>query len=277
MLNIQIKMSRTIQLFLLLTLYAHLAYTQSPDDPIEILLLGTFHFEPSTTDTYKNKELDINGEKKQEEIKRVVEYLTDFHGDQICIEAYTKSQQYYDSLLQAYLNNTYALTKNEIDQLGLRLAKETDLSSLTCVNYQGSFDPSTSMAFAQENGQEEIIQEMSQLGESFIGEINRKLESMTIRDFLIYMNSDEILNKNASYYTKYFAKIGKDDAYPGTDLVSKWYTTNLHIYTNILRNIKPGSKKVIVLFGQGHIPILRHLFETNPDFKVIAVKDVLGK
>lgn len=53
------------------------------------------------------------------------------------------------------------------------------------------------------------------------------------------------------------------------------YSTNLHIYTNILRIVKPTEKRILVLFGQGHIPILKHLFENNPDFEVIEVKEIL--
>jgi hypothetical protein len=70
-------------------------------------------------------------------------------------------------------------------------------------------------------------------------------------------------------------KVGKDQEYVGTDLVADWYNTNLHIYTNILRLIQPTDKAILVIFGQGHIPILKHLFESNPDFEVVEIKDVL--
>lgn len=241
----------------------------------KIVLIGTMHFEPSSVDMYKNKALDILSEKKQEEINEVVEKIANLNPDQICVEYPALKQLKMDSLYQEYSKGKYQLDKSEIDQLGMRSAKHSNLKKLTCINYYGNFDKDTVMNFAMENNQASVVEEIGNWGNSFITEINEKLEKETINNFLIYLNSKKTLNRNASFYSKYLSKIGKDENYIGTDLVADWYSTNLHIYANILREIEPNDKLIVVIFGQGHIPILKHLFETNPDFEIIEVAEIL--
>ena len=93
--------------------------------------------------------------------------------------------------------------------------------------------------------------------------------------FLVYINSKEQLESNLSFYTKYTTRIGNEKNYVGANLTADWYSTNIHIYANILKSIKPTDKTIVVIFGQGHIPILKHLFTNNSDFKVVEVKDIL--
>ena len=109
----------------------------------------------------------------------------------------------------------------------------------------------------------------------FIAEADEKMRALPVRDFLIYLNTPAQLNANAAFYTGYLARIGEGADYPGVDLVSAWYRTNLHIYANLLRVIKPTDKAVVLIFGQGHIPILKSLFATNPAFEVVEAGEVL--
>jgi len=268
---------KKIFLLLLAVSFFVFGYSQkSETQKIKIALIGTIHFEPSNVDMYKNKELNVFSERRQREMKEVIDSIASFNPDQICIEYPTSAQTKMDDQYKSYLAGEYKLTSNEIDQLGLQSAKALRLEKLTCVNYYGAFDSDTVMAYAQQNGQSEITMEFGAWAENFMKEVNENLEKKTIKDFLIYFNSKEKLTQNASLYSRYMTKIGKGDSYVGTDLVADWYSTNLHIYTNIQRQIKPTDKTILVIFGQGHIPILTHLFETNPEFEVVFVNELLG-
>ena len=248
--------------------------SNSPEK-IKIAFIGTIHFTPSTTDLYSNNELSVSGEKRQREIKEVVDKITVFNPSQICVEYPLTSQSSLDSLYNEYVNARYSLKDDEIDQLGFRSAKALGLKKLTAVNRYGKFDSDTVMTYAQAHDQMHILSELGQFGERFLNEVNETLAQETIGDFLIYINSKEALDKNASVYTKYFMSVGKEEAYVGTKLVADWYSTNLHIYTNILRQVNPSDSAILVVFGQGHVPILKHLFESNPDFEVVEVSEIL--
>jgi len=248
----------------------------SKQKKIKIVLMGTLHFEPSETDVFKNNALSIFSDQKQKEIEKVVGKISNFNPSQICVEYPITKQKKLDSLYNEYQNDRFRLTKNEIHQLGFKASKKTNLSRVTAINYYGDFDFEKVVHYAKNSKQENIISNFNQYGKTFMDVINNELEISTIKDFLLMINTEEFLQKNALMYSKYFVTIGKNTEYVGTDLVAGWYKTNLYIYTNILRQIRPNDDKILVIFGQGHIPILKHLFSTNPDFEVVSVSDILN-
>ncbi len=241
---------------------------------IKIALLGTMHFSPSTQDEYSNEELNLTVQ-KMNEIDDVVTKLAEFEPTQICIEVPTSKSEKINEHYKNYLKGSYELELNEIDLLGFQTAKRLNLEKLTCINYLGKFDTKPSEEKAQKYGQEEILKSMDYYAKDFIEEINSNSKRLSVLENLKYVNADSTLQKNLQFYTKFYAKIGKNDDYVGTELVSEWYKTNLHIYTNILRKIEKDDKVILVIFGQGHIPILKHLFESNSDFEVIPIDQIL--
>ncbi len=243
---------------------------------IQIVLLGTFHLTPSDQDLYKNKKIDLHSPAKKQEIQEIVNRLAAFNPSQICLEYPMEDQLEMDSIYSAYKIGKYQLADNERDLFGFQAVKKLGLKSPTCINYSlGKFDADTVRNFAMQNSQKNIFDSFQTAAQDFLNEMDDNLEALTLRNFLLYCNTDDALQKNLRLYTKYFAKIGEDSNYVGADLVADWYSTNIHIYTNILRSVKPTDKRILVLFGQGHIPILKHLFENNPDFEVIEVKEIL--
>ena len=245
-------------------------------DKIQIVLLGTFHLTPSTDDVYKNKKIDLHSISKQKEIQEVVNKLVAFSPNQICLEYPIEYQIEMDSIYNAYKNGLYKLRDNERDLFGFQAVKKLGLKSPTCINHYGRFEADTVNNFAYKNNQKVIIEVLQKEASSFVNQVDNNLIKMCLRNFLIYCNTKEALQSNLGLYTKYFAKIGKDKNYVGANLVADWYSTNIHIYTNILRIVKPMDKRIIVLFGQGHIPILRHLFANNSNFEIVEVTDILA-
>lgn len=259
----------------LLTLFFLISEIYAQNDKIQIVLLGTVHLTPSTSDIYKNKKADLNSTLKQNEIQEVVNKLVAFNPNQICLEYPLENQLEMDSIYNAYKVGRYKLRDNERDLFGFQAVKKLGLKSPTCINYYGRFNADTVNNFGSQNGQKKVLELLQKEGNNFIDKINYNLTKMSLRNFLIYCNTKEALQTNLGLYTKYFTKIGKDINYVGADLVADWYSTNIHIYTNILRIIKPTDKRIIVLFGQGHVPILKHLFSNNSDFEIVEVKDIL--
>ncbi|MFC3199917.1 DUF5694 domain-containing protein [Parapedobacter deserti] len=267
-------MKHNVVLLILLLLSAVSFGQVEKTEKVKITLLGTFHFTPSTQDTYSTNELQLT-KQKQKEIEEVVLKLTRFNPDQICIEMPTNKQEGIDRQYQQYLEGTYELELNEIDLLGFQTAKRLDLPRLTCVNYLGKYNIKPVEEAAKIYEQQHLLEETNQYGQGFVQEMNEMGKNLSLTDNLIYLNDDNTLNKNLQLYTKYYTKIGSGDNYEGTELVAGWYKTNLHIYTNILRQVQPTDKAILVIYGQGHIPLLKHFFESNPDFEVIDIKSVL--
>ena len=245
-------------------------------EKIQIVLLGTFHLTPSADDLYKNKKVDLNTLKKQKEIQEVVSKIIAFNPSQICLEYPMEYQFEMDSIYKAYKMGNYKLRDNERDLFGFQAVKKLGINTPTCINYSfGKFEADTVSNFALKNNQKNILELLQKAGSNFTEDFDNNLTKLSLRNFLIYCNTEKSLENNLTLYTKYFTIIGKDSNYVGAGLVSDWYSTNIHIYTNILRIVKPTDKRIFVIFGQGHIPILKHLFKNNSDFEIIEVKDVL--
>lgn len=268
-------MKRFITLFLFIFSLTVVVAQIKESKRIKIVLLGTMHFSPSSQDSYRNEAFNVAGSEQQKQIQEVVRHLSSFRPDQICIEVPASKQPRIDSTYTAFLKGAYKLGKNEIDQLAYQTAKQLNLERLTCVNYAGRFETDLMNKFASEKNQTAILNNLDVYVKAFLTELTEKQNTFALSDYLIYLNSKTALNKNLAIYTNYYIRIGQDQDYVGTDVVADWYTTNLHIYTNILRQVKPGDKAILVLFGQGHIPILKHLFDSNPAYEVVEVGDVL--
>jgi hypothetical protein len=248
-------------------------YTESKK--IKIVLLGTEHFTPSTKDIYKNEPFDLKQGDKFNELQDVINLLSAFMPSQICIEVNDDAQSKIDQQFSQFLQHTYIQQHNEIDLIAYPVAQKIGLKSLTCVNHEGNFDDDEMITFARNNAQETVLTDLKHYVELYIDDLQTYRQTHSLKQQLNYLNTPFNLNKNAAIYTSFLAKIGREDQYPGTTLIADWYKTNLHIYTNIIRNIRAEDAAILVILGHGHIPILTHLFESNLNFELVPVQSVL--
>jgi len=270
------KMINRLFTCIVLVLFCSSLLLAQEDQKIKIALLGTMHFEPSTSDVFKNEELSVFSEKRQAEINAVVEKIKDFAPEKILVEWYTKEQNTLNAEYQNYLDGEFKLTGNEIHQLCFKSGKALSKKQLYGVAFEGEFDFEKVAAYAESNNQTDRIIDFQNHAGTFVETINAKQKEMTISEFLNYINSADALQQNAMMYSKYIAKVGDEEQFAGTNLIADWYKTNLYIYTNALNIIENGDSKLLLVIGQGHIPILKHLFSTNPDFEIIEVADLLN-
>jgi hypothetical protein len=251
------------------------AQALSPTPRIKILLLGSSHFTPSTSDVNKTAAVDLTTVSRQLQVQAVVQKLVAFHPQQLFVEQSVARQSQLDSLYQAYQQGRYVLRSSELDQIGFQTARQLQLLRLGAVNYPSKMAGDPVIAYAQQHGQQAILAGLDAQGKALTAEQDQRGQELPLKEYLIYLNTPASLNNNAAFYTQYLVRIGAGKEYPGVDLVSDWYATNLHIYANILRQVKPTDKAVLLLFGQGHIPILKALFASNPAFEVVEVATVL--
>lgn len=263
---------------------------------IKIILLGTFHFNQSL-DSNSRLHSNLFTPKRQKEIDDIVAKLTSYHPDKIFIERVPGEQLFWDSLYKNFqkgIEPAAIRTKaNEIVQLGFKTARKTKLDRVICVDFQPENYADSN--FKANTSTEKIIKQLWDTLSAFNDTITNNgaffskpyqgkrlkqdslLQSGTLSKYLIEINKPE----HFAYYTyidwNWFYGLGKKDEYSGVDFVTNyWYGRNLRIYTNILRTVDYAKDKTYVLiYGSSHIPFIKHLFETNPYFEIVEVKDVL--
>jgi len=119
----------------------------------QILVLGTYPMANPGHDIHNMQADDVLLPKRQQEIARLIDVLKRFRPTKIAIEADVGSprvaQQYSD-----YLAGKYTLTRNEIDQIGYRLAKELGHHAIYPVDEEGDFPWGRLVNYAKANGLE---------------------------------------------------------------------------------------------------------------------------
>lgn len=242
---------------------------------LQVLLLGTFHFDNPGLDVVKFKDADILSAKRQQEVEEVVNSLKLFAPDKIFIEAVPARQRQVDSLFKAFTAGTKTLGASEVEQLGFRLARQLNLPTLFGVDYQEAAFPFDSlMKSAAEANQEALVSFVQETIGKVQQSFNEALQKLTIKEMLRRENSRELTRLQHEFYFK-LLPAGKPGNHVGSYLVSEWWRRNMVIYENILKQLDGKEEKILVIFGSGHTAILGELMKFHPAIRLVPVADVL--
>lgn len=244
------------------------------DNKAEILVLGTYHMGNPGHDVFNTKADDLLAAKRQQEITELVEVLKKFHPTKIAIESDVTSdrapKQYAD-----YVAGKYTLSRNEIDQIGYRLAKDLGHKTVYPVDVEGEFPLQRVMNYAKANGKEkEFEARMAGIGEHVKAQ-NDFLLSHTVLEMLEYMNSDKMASYGVSSYFDYIP-YGEPYEYAGPDLIAAWYQRNIRIYHNIAQLIDSPNERILVIYGSGHLGWLRQDAENDSNVKLRKLSEFVA-
>ena len=89
----------------------------------EVLVLGVYHMSNPGRDIFNTQADDVLAPERQEEIAQAITALSRFHPTKIAVEG-DFSDNHIPKNYTDYLAGKHELTRNEIEQIGFRLAKE---------------------------------------------------------------------------------------------------------------------------------------------------------
>lgn len=248
---------------------------QQKEKQLEVLLVGTFHFDNPGLDVAKFKDADILSPQRQKEVEAVTSLLKQFAPDKIFIEATPSDQHRIDSAFALYKAGKKALGASETEQLGFRLAKQLGLSTIYGVDYhEAEFPFDSLMKSAREAGQTDITSFVQSTIETVQQSFNEALQKFTIKEMLLRENSEDLLKLQHAFYFK-LLPAGKPGNHVGSYLVSEWWRRNMVIYENILKQLDGKEQKILVIFGSGHTAILHELMKFNAAIKLVSVSEAL--
>ena len=265
---------RKIVLFLGLLSFPRASWSQSDARP-EILVLGTYHMANPGHDVFNMQADDVLSPKRQQDIAQLIELLKRFHPTKIAIEADVGShrvgQQYSE-----YLAGKYTLSRNEIDQIGYRLAKELGHRAVYPVDVDGDFPLLRVINYAKANGRAEKFEALEASTGKMVREEGDFLRSHTVLDMLGYMNSDSTVAKEVAAYFAY-VPYGEPWEYAGPDLLASWYQRNIRIYHNIVALIESPKDRILVIYGAGHLGWLRQDIANDATVRLAKLADLIGQ
>lgn len=238
----------------------------------EVLVLGTYHMGNPGRDIHNMHADDVLATKRQQEIVQLIEVLKRFHPTKIAIEGDVGSQkiaqQYSD-----YLAGRYTLSRNEIDQIGYRLAKELGHQAIYPVDEEGDFPWQRVVNYAKANGIPDKLDIINTGWAAMVKEQGEFLESHSVLEMFEFMNSDARTARDMGYYFA-VSRLGDPYDYAGPDLLAAWYQRNIRIYHNIVKLIDSPNDRILVIYGAGHLGWLRQDAVADPSIRLRKLVDL---
>jgi hypothetical protein len=242
----------------------------------QLMVVGVSHFDNPGQDIVNVKVDDVLTPSRQAEMGALADALARFRPTHIAVEWPIAAQAKLDVRYAAYRAGTYTLTRDEVDQLGLRLAAMLGLPRVDAVDWN-EMPPGTEADYDFEAYPDtpDSRSRLAALRDPKRAEAdNARLSRLTLAGRLAEMNRPEHLAAMNQVYFDY-AMIGDAKAYPGANWVGAWHGRNLKILSNLVR-IAPGpSDRVLVIYGAGHAFLLNEFGEQSGAFKVVSPESLL--
>jgi Family of unknown function (DUF5694) len=247
-----------------------IASSQSDARP-EIMVLGTYHMANPGHDIHNMQADDVLSPKRQQEIAQLMDVLKKFRPTKIAIEADVggkrATQEYAD-----YLAGKYTLSRNEIDQIGYRLAKEMGHSTIYPVDVDGDFPWQRVVNYAKANGIAGRLDSISAGWGTMVKEQGDFLASHSVLEMLRFMNADARVARDVGLYFA-VARLGEPYEYAGPDLLAAWYQRNIRIYRNIAALATSPHDRILVIYGSGHLGWLRQDVANDPTVRLRKLEE----
>lgn len=249
-----------------------------------IMILGSGHLANPGKDTFNIRMDDVLAPKRQDEIKRLVSQLKQFHPTKIALQADQRFAPEINVNYQDYVDGTYDLKRWEHDQIGFRLAKQMRHSKVYCVDFCPEHDPffpddlDSNLIdidkYAAENNQEHLLPKMEDFdipeGTTHEEEDGRvwiepkKYESI-IDMYRRYNQPESRLADHQAYLR--MSQIGTGNQYPGANWVGNhWYPRNLKVFVNLTRITESAEDRILLIIGAGLLFLLHQFIEDCGDY-----------
>lgn len=240
--------------------------------PARVMVLGVFHFHNPGADYAQFEGIDVLTPERQREIEAVTERLAAFRPTRIALERPVGEAEALQADYEAYREGSFELTRNEIHQLGFRLAARLDHGRLHPVDHRMGMGLDSLMAWAEEHDPR-----FAERFDRYIGQVVELLDRMraeeTIGENLRFMNEPDVVRRTHEPYAVQ-ATVGADADHLGARIVATWYERNLRIFANLAGAVEPGDR-VLLVIGAGHTPILRQLVRAHPGMRLVEAVDYL--
>jgi hypothetical protein len=240
----------------------------------EVLLLGTYHMDNPGQDLHNTKADDVLTPRRQAEIEELMTVLSRFHPTKVAIEWDAGDQAGLDRVYGEYAAGRRQLTRDERQQVGMRLAKLAGLKKVYAIDTMWDFPYGSLINWAKANGRSAELDAIDRMGSEHSKADGDYLLSHSVLQMYRRMNSPEGVSDNAAFYAR-LGHFGDDSDPAGARLLTRWYERNTFILTSLLGVIEPGDR-VLVLYGAGHQTLLRRFIADDPTLKLRTLDDLLA-
>lgn len=242
------------------------------DEPVRVMVIGTVHLSNTNLDALNVAVDDVFAEKRQAELAEVDAALARFAPTAVALEwpSETVAERY-----PQYLAGTLEPSRNEVVQIGFRLARTAGVDRVHGIDVEGDFPFDPVIAYAQAHGQTPIIDAAMASLESAVAATQQVVDSQSIGALLAHLNDPGRLAADHGFY-RTLLRIGGGAEQPGVALLAAWQKRNLETCARLIQLARPGDR-IVVLFGAGHAFLLRQCVSETPGFELVDPLEFLPR
>lgn len=244
------------------------------DAPVEVMVLGAYHFDSPGLDLINPEVDDVLAGRRQAELEALSAALAVWRPTRILVEAQRPGPGFEDERYRAFTAADLATDRNEIVQIGYRLARRLGHDAVYGFDEQPDegepdYFPFVALQqYAETHGQAGVIDALMTQARATVAEQTQGQAERGIAANLIAMNTPEAIRAGNGFYYGALA-IGDGEAQRGAELNAYWYMRNAKMFAKIGLIAVPGDR-VLVIVGAGHGFWLTHFAANTPGFVLVS-------
>lgn len=236
--------------------------------PVEVMVVGTYHFDSPGLDIHNPKVDDVLKPERQRELEAVAAALAEFQPTKIMVERVSPSL--IDPKYPEFIPAMLARERDERVQIAYRLARQLGLEIVHAIDEQTGpgkpdyFPFGKLVEWAEASGAKDRLDALVAKGAAHAATIE-KLQTETIPRALSEINRPEVTATDQAFYYEAL-ELGDAEQQPGAELNAYWYMRNAKIFAKLQHVAVPGDR-LLVIYGSGHNYWLRHFASTVAGYR----------
>lgn len=248
---------------------------QSAPQPIQVMVVGTFHFDNPGEDLNNVAVDPVTTPTKQAELAAVAEGLRRFHPTAIAVEREaTDTATLQDQRFPAFTPAALLTNADERVQIGYRLANLERLDRVYAIDEQAGegerdyFPFGPVQAWITAHHREADFEALNVPVAAYSADLAARQRTETLGALLAETNRrDNPIHGGQSLYYG-LLQFGDAVDQPGAELNGGWYERNAKIFAKLMKVARPGDR-IVIVYGAGHAYWLRHFIESTPGFQLV--------
>lgn len=247
---------------------------------VQVMLLGTFHMTNPGRDLVNVEVDDMLAPQRQAELQVLSDRLVEWRPDRIAVEVPHDRQTALNELYRQYQAGVYrydqtgalpepfseAFVRNEAVQIGFRVADHLGHDGILSVDDEarlpdGIAEDEVAAAMQAFPNADEVDYELRDPS-AMQAEEDRRLQSSTVSEYLDWLNREPQLSEN--HAMMFAAAFEHERTAPAVAMLAAWYERNIRIVRTLWRSLHADVERVLLVFGAGHVRVLRHLINEAP-------------
>jgi Family of unknown function (DUF5694) len=251
--------------------------TNTSTAPIQVMILGTYHMDSPGLDVINLEVDDVTKPRRQKELAVLTDQLAKFSPTKVAVEMMPRLDDPTVPSYEKFSAETLSKDKNEIVQIGFRLAQRMKHTAVYAIDEQSDtvdyFPFDKLKEYAKANKQDDKLTAMIAETESQVKAKTATFPRKTVSTILREWNDPAQIAKDQTFYTALLA-FGNGKDWPGAELNAAWYLRNAKIHSKLMKIAKPGDR-IVVVYGAGHNYLLRELVRSTEGYQLVEPRAYL--